>query len=93
MKFIELWSEFTPKYVSNISLYNLNDPSGVHISEAGASVISDIILDYVKLPVEGDYTQNIFFKNVSEVQHQPQVQRVNNNQKFPNHLEAIVPLK
>jgi hypothetical protein len=29
---------------------------GVHISEAGASVISDIILDYVKLPLEGDYT-------------------------------------
>jgi hypothetical protein len=37
-------------------LYNLNDPSGVHISEAGASVISDIILDYVKSPVEGEYT-------------------------------------
>jgi hypothetical protein len=31
-------------------------PSGVHISEAGASVISDIILDYVKSPVEGEYT-------------------------------------
>jgi hypothetical protein len=29
---------------------------GVHISEAGASVISDIILDYVKSPVEGEYT-------------------------------------
>jgi hypothetical protein len=29
---------------------------GIHISEAGASVISDIILDYVKSPVEGDYT-------------------------------------
>jgi hypothetical protein len=26
------------------------------ISEAGASVISDIILDYVKSPVEGEYT-------------------------------------
>jgi hypothetical protein len=71
-------------------LYKLND-----ISEAGASVISDIILDYVKLPVEGDYTtQNKKNKKiVSEVQHQPQVQRINNNKQFPNHLEAIVPLE
>ena len=51
MKFIDLWSEFTPKYVPNRIIYKLND-----ISEAGASVISDIILDYVKLPLEGDYT-------------------------------------
>ena len=51
MKFIDLWSEFTPKYVPNRVIYKLND-----ISEAGASVISDIILDYVKLPLEGDYT-------------------------------------
>jgi hypothetical protein len=51
MKFIDLWSEFTPKYVPNRAIYKLNDIGG-----AGASVISDIILDYVKLPVEGDYT-------------------------------------
>jgi hypothetical protein len=56
MRFIDLWSEFTPNNVPNRSLYSLNDPSGVHISEAGASVISDIILDYVKSPVEGEYT-------------------------------------
>ena len=63
---------------------------GVHISEAGASVISDIILDYVKSPVEGDYTtQNKKKLSVSEVQHQPQVQRINNNQKFPNYLNKI----
>ena len=62
MKFIDLWSEFTPKYVPIRSLYNLNDPSGAHSSEAGASLISDIILDYVKLPVEGDFTtHNNFF--------------------------------
>jgi hypothetical protein len=36
--------------------YELGCFSGVHISEAGASVISDIILDYVKSPVEGEYT-------------------------------------
>jgi hypothetical protein len=54
MKFIELWSEFTPKYVPNRAIYKLND-----ISEAGASVISDIILDYVKLPVKVTTTQNI----------------------------------
>ena len=47
------------------ALYNLNDPSGVHISEAGASGISDIILDYVKSPVEGQYTnQNIQKKGI-----------------------------
>ena len=51
MKFIDLWSEFTPKYVPNRVIYKLND-----INEAGASVISHIILDYVKLPLEGDYT-------------------------------------
>ena len=51
MKFIDLWSEFTPKYVPSRAIHKLND-----ISEAGASVISDIILDYVKLPLEGDYT-------------------------------------
>jgi hypothetical protein len=51
MKFIDLWSEFTPKYVPNRVIYKIND-----ISEAGVSVISDIILDYVKLPLEGDYT-------------------------------------
>jgi len=56
MRFIDLWSEFTPNNVPNRALYKLNDPSGVHISEAGASVISDIILDYVKSPVEGEYT-------------------------------------
>jgi hypothetical protein len=51
-----LLSEFTLNSVPNRALYNLNDPSGVHISEAGASGISDIILDYVKSPVEGQYT-------------------------------------
>ena len=56
MGFIDLWSEFTPNNVPNRALYNLNDPSGVHISEAGVSGISDIILDYVKSPVEGQYT-------------------------------------
>ena len=80
MKFIDLWSEFTPKYVPSRIIYKLND-----ISEAGASVISDIILDYVKLPVEGDYaTQNILkipyqkfnINPRSELQHQPQVQRI-----------------
>jgi hypothetical protein len=79
MKFIDLWSEFTPKYVPNRAIYKLND-----ISEAGASVIRDIILDYVKLPLEDDYTtQN------KKIKHQPQVQRINNNQKFPNHLNKI----
>jgi hypothetical protein len=53
MRFIDLWSKFTTTNVPNRALYNLNDPSSVHISEAGASVISDIILDYVKSPVEG----------------------------------------
>jgi hypothetical protein len=48
MRFIDLWSEFTANNVPTRALYNLNDPRGVHISEAGASVISDIILDYVK---------------------------------------------
>jgi hypothetical protein len=47
MKFIDLWSEFTPKYVPNRVIYKFNDISG-----AGASVISHIILDYVKLPVK-----------------------------------------
>ena len=56
MRFTDLWSEFTPNNVPNRALYNLNDPHGVHISEAGASVISDIILDYVKSPVKGEYT-------------------------------------
>jgi hypothetical protein len=45
MKFIDLWSEFTPNNVPNRALYNLNDPSEVHISGAGTSVISDIILE------------------------------------------------
>ena len=97
MRFIDLWSEFTPNNVPNRALYNLNDPRGVHISEAGASVISDIILDYVKLPVKATTPLKILFKkNVSEVQHQPQiwtwtstVQRINNNKKFPNHLNKI----
>ena len=56
MKFIDLWSEFTPSHVPNRALYNLNDSRGVHISEAGASGISDILLDYVISPVEGEYT-------------------------------------
>ena len=53
---IDLWSEFTPNNVPNRALYNLNDPCGVHVSEAGVSVISDMILYYVKLPVEGGHT-------------------------------------
>jgi hypothetical protein len=65
-----------PNNVPNRALYNLNDSSGVHISEAGASVISDIILDYVKSPVEGEYTTPNTKKNVSEVQHQSQVQQI-----------------
>ena len=56
IKFIDLWSEFTPNNVPNRALYKLNDSCGVHINEAGTSVISDIILDYVKSPVEGEYT-------------------------------------
>ena len=56
MKFIDLWSEFTPTYVSNRALYYLNDSIWVHISEAGGSVISDITLDYAKSPVEGEYS-------------------------------------
>jgi hypothetical protein len=43
MRFTDLWSEFTPNNVPNRALYNLNDPHGVHISEAGASVISEEI--------------------------------------------------
>ena len=83
MGFIDLWSEFTPNNVPNRALYNLNDPSGVHISEAGASGIYDIILDYVKSPVEGQYTNQNTKKKVSEVQHQPQLLQTNNNNKFP----------
>jgi len=56
LRFIDLWSELTPNNVPNRALYNFNNPSGVHISETGASVISDMILDCVKLPVEGGYT-------------------------------------
>ena len=56
MRFIDLWSEFTPNNVPNRALYSLNDQSGIHISDAGASVISDIILDYVTSPIEGEYT-------------------------------------
>jgi hypothetical protein len=48
--------EFTPNNVPNRALYNLNDPSGVHSSEAGARVVNDIILNYVKSPVEDEYT-------------------------------------
>ena len=89
IKFIDLWSEFTPKYVPNRAIYKFND-----ISEAGASVISDIILDYVKLPVKATTPLKINkIKNVSEVQQQPQVQGINNNKKFPNHLKAIVTLE
>ena len=88
MRFIDLWSKFTPNNVPNRALYNLNDPSGVHISEAGASVISDIILDYVNSPVEGEYTTPNTKKNALEVQHQPQNQQIKNNHKFQNHFEA-----
>jgi hypothetical protein len=56
MKFIDFWSEFTPSNVPNIPLYDLNNPSEVHIGGAGIGVISDIMLDYVKSPVEGEYT-------------------------------------
>ena len=83
MGFIDLWSEFTPNNVPTRALYNLSDPSEVHISEAGASGIYDIILDYVKSPVEGEYTNQNTQKNVSEVQHQPQLLQTNNNKKFP----------
>ena len=48
--------EFTPNNVPNRALYNLNDPSGVHSSEAGARVVNDVILNYVKSPVEDEYT-------------------------------------
>ena len=77
------------KILPNRAIYKLND-----ISEAGASVISHIILDYVKLSVKATTPLKIKkIKNVSEVQHQPQVQRIKNNKKFQNHLEAIVPLE
>jgi hypothetical protein len=39
MRFIDLWSEFTPNNVPNRALYKLNDPSGAHISEAGAYIL------------------------------------------------------
>jgi hypothetical protein len=74
---------FTPNNVPNRALYNLNDPSGVHSSEAGARVVNDIILNYVKSPVEGEYTTQNTEKNVSEVQHQPQLLQSNNKKKFP----------
>ena len=56
MRFIDLRSESTSINVPNGALYNLNDQNSVHISEAGATVVSDILLDYVKSPVEGEYT-------------------------------------
>ena len=52
MKFIDFWSDFTPSNVPNRPLYDLNNPSEVHIGGAGINVISDIMLDYVKSPVE-----------------------------------------
>jgi hypothetical protein len=67
MKFIDLWSEFTPKYVPNRAIYKLND-----ISEAGASVISDIIKRYyVKLPVKATRPLKIFKKTYQKFNINP----------------------
>jgi hypothetical protein len=89
-----LWSEFTPNNVPNRALYNLNDPSGVHISEAGASGISDIILDYVKSPVEGQYANQNTKKMYQKFNINPNFFRqttIKNSQKHfgPNILVVI----
>jgi hypothetical protein len=57
-----------------------------------SSVRSDIILDYVKSHLKAN-TLLQTLSNVSEVQHQPQVQKTNNNNKFPNQCEAILTLE
>ena len=51
LHYIDLWSDFTPNNVPNRTLYNLNDPSGVHVSDIGAEVISDIGFDFVNASV------------------------------------------
>ena len=55
IRYIDLWSEFTPNKVPNRALYDLNDPSGVHISSVGAEMIGEILIDYVNTKLEGEY--------------------------------------
>ena len=93
MGFIDLWSEFTPNNVPNRALYNLNDPSGVHISEAGASGISDIILDYVKSPVEANTPIKILKIMYQKFNINPNFFRQTTIKNSQNHFEAILTLE
>jgi hypothetical protein len=94
MRFIDLCSEFTPNNVPNKAIYDLNDPSGVNISEAEASVISDIILDYVKSQVKDAYiTQNTKQKRIRSSTLTPNFFRHTAIKNSKNYFEAIVTLE
>jgi hypothetical protein len=85
--------EFTPNNVPNRALYNLNDPSGVHSSEAGARVVNDIILNYVKSPVEGEYTTQNTKKMYQKFNINPNFFRQTTIKNSQNHFEALVTLE
>lgn len=57
LKYIDLWTELAPNNVPNKINYDLNDPTGMHISASGADAIKDIFLDFTNRNLEGEEYQ------------------------------------
>ena len=46
LTYIDLWYEFAPNNNPAKILFDANDPSGVHVSPRGASLLSSIFCDF-----------------------------------------------
>lgn len=55
LSFIDLWHELAPKNIPLKSMYDPNDPTGIHISKEGAIKICDVFTDFVKTERWGEY--------------------------------------
>ncbi|CAG2212346.1 CNBP [Mytilus edulis] len=55
LKYIDLWDEFAPNKTPFRALFDLNDPSGVHISKSGIELMENIFEDFINSKCEGEY--------------------------------------
>jgi lysophospholipase L1-like esterase len=55
LQYIDLWTDCIPNGVPNRGMYDLNDPSGVHIKSAGPKFLGEIFADFASSVSDNEY--------------------------------------
>ena len=74
LQYIDLWTDCTPNGVPNRGMYDLNDPSGVHINSAGSEFLGEIFADFASSVSDKEY-QTPQVRKDYVVLHQPPDQK------------------